>query len=248
MGQSIAGQLNQLPIDMQGNVLGTDQPDTGSFRPAPGQPQGVMIGQPGFQPTLGIGSGGLPPGDASPGTGGKGSDWQNAVATGGMPPGAGGKGGGPLAQIPIDMQGNVLGGGDATMNLPAPNNLPSPPPMMTPQSGTPGRPVPAAPFTPIGPGVSNPGGGGVVQQPKPQLPATPPMSGVGQSLRGAAQQRQQMFAPQGAPLTGNFQPRTNLSPQPLGRPPVMGTIAKPNRGIGTHYGPIKGAGRGGMIR
>ena len=113
-------------------------------------------------------------------------------------------------------------------------NLPQTPtatPVGLTQGGSPGRPVPAAPMTPRGPGFANPGAPGVVPS-----------------------------SPQDRPLTGNFQPGRptpqrpiqpvrpvqNLSPQPVGRPPIVGTISKPNRGIGTIQ--QRGAGRGGILR
>jgi hypothetical protein len=73
-------------------------------------------------------------------------------------------------------------------------NLPHPPTPMAPQSGTPGRPVPAAPFTPRGPGYANPGAQGAIAHPQGEVPGTPPI--------------------QTAPLTGNFQPGTVMQPFP----------------------------------
>ena len=102
------------------------------------------------------------PGTSMPGTGGK----------GGMPQGPAMPGGG----------GNTsLGGTSVPVQQPAPIGVQ--------QGGTPGRPSPAFPFTPRGPGYANPGGQGVQQQ--------------------APQQ-----APQQMPLTGNFQPHVN-SPHPI---------------------------------
>jgi hypothetical protein len=257
MGQSIAGQLNQLPIDMQGNVLGTNQPYAGNFRPAPGMP-GVEIGyedpytlMTGQMPPA-AGSPGavieqpfIPPGQGSPGMGGKSpnNSWnqtwrgvgeimgdpanQKTLGATGTPEqmqqfqqafndlgsvGLGGKGGGgPLAQIPIDMNGNILGQGP---------NLPQTPPMMAPQTGTPGRPVPAEPFTPRGPGFANPGSGGVVPAPSPQVPG-------GSPIRPTLPTGRPMAAPP-APLVSQ---RSRVSRQPI-QSMKMG----------------RGAGRGGLLR
>jgi hypothetical protein len=165
-------------------------------------------------------------GTTSPGLGGKGALADISVpspgqggSTFGSVPGLGGKG--PMAEMPIP---------SPMENLPS---NPTPDYVGVQQGGTPGRPVPAAPFTPRGPGFANPGAPGVV--PGDQ---------------------------QNKPLTGNFQPGhptpqlarpvgrpvTNLSPQPLGRPPVTGTLTKPSKGIGVTYGPLKGAGRGGILK
>lgn len=100
------------------------------------------------------------------------------------------------------------------------------------QGGTPGRPVPVEQFTPRGPGFANPGGKGAapqVQVPPPNFTPSILTTPQGQNL----------------PFRGQ-QPARNLSPQPVGRPPVMGTMAKPSRGIGTIA--QRGAGRGGILR
>jgi hypothetical protein len=188
-----------------------------------------------------------------PGMGGKGGMMipqsmgdQVAQQQGGMP-GMGGKG--PLSQIPVDMNGQVLGTGqgmfspgsmgqqvaDQQANMPT---VPQAPPAAVAQGGTPGRPVPSAPMSPRGPGYANPGA-----------------SGVARSLQGA---QQQMFAPQGIltnpqgqnqPLTGNFQPsgmQTRLQPaRPVAPAPI-------NRPLTGNFQPTmpqrRGAGRGGMLR
>jgi len=193
-----------------------------------------------------------PPGGNSPGMGGKGGlDQISAMnpgmtmpAPGATSPGMGGKG--PLSQIPVDMNGQVLGTGqgmfspgsmgqqvtDQQANIPQP---PAAPPAAVAQGGTPGRPVPAMPFTPRGPGYANPGA-----------------SGVARSMQGA---QQQMSAPQGIltnpqgqrqPLTGNFQPsgmQTRLQPaRPVAPAPI-------NRPLTGNFQPQRrGAGRGGMLR
>jgi hypothetical protein len=156
-------------------------------------------------------------------------------------PGMGGKGGMPLdgikpnpfSQVPVDMQGNLLQPG-------ANDNLPQVPPMMTPQSGTPGRPVPVADFTPRGPGFANPGGGGVVKDPMPQVPGqgAPGMGGKGpvgavtnalQNVRPAVQPM-----PTPAPIVN---PRARVSRQPV-QSMKQGGMTRASRG----------AGRGGMLR
>lgn len=152
MGQpisGIAGQLNQLPVDMQGNVLGVG---SGGL-PAPDgvNPQDVatdgMIG-----PNV-INYG-------SPGMGGKGP-----ITPGGSLPGMGGKGG---------FDGAVQEQPEAQPVA----NLPAPPAPNAPQGATLGRPSPSAPMTPRGPGFNNPGAPGVQGRPLTGNfgPNTPPKS------------------------------------------------------------------------
>ena len=251
MGQSIAGQINQLPIDMNGNVLTGPNPIQLQGGNPGGQLPSVPIDQNG-NPQVGFG---MPGGDAAatnpqqaqqmqlggmPGMGGKGGMMipqsmgdQVAQQQGGMP-GMGGKG--PLAQIPIDMNGQVLGTGQGMLS---PGSMGqqvadqqaniSQPPTATPvgvqQGGTPGRPVPAMPFTPRGPGFNNPGS------------------------QGAAM---------GQPLTGNFQPggmQNRLQPAP-----AAPAVPRPGYGINSVVNPRarvtaqpvqsmkRGAGRGGLLR
>lgn len=140
-------------------------------------------------------------------------------------PGMGGKAGGskpnPFSQVPVDMEGNLLQPG-------ANDNLPQTPPMMTPQTGTPGRPVSVADFTPRGPGLANPGGGGVVQNPSPQVPgqSTP---GVGGKTGGGVFQ----------PFMG---PAPTINPIARGGGRAQMQSTKPRGMVG------KGAGRGGILR
>lgn len=222
-----------FPVGQMMDAVGNAMPEAGNFRPAPGQPQGVMIGQPGF---------GLPPGDANltsdpyanygtvpgdsqPGMGGK-SGVPTPVPNA---PGMGGKagGGGPFAQIPIDMNGNIIGQGA---------NLPQTPPMMAPQAGTPGRPFPTADFTPAGPGFANPGAGGVTPAPQPQVPAQGNRPVVG--LPGGTPQDKfgmlrpaPVQVPTPAPIVN---PRARVSRQPV--------QTMKQGGMG------RGAGRGGLLR
>jgi hypothetical protein len=142
-------------------------------------------------------------------------------------PGLGGKGATPMvgSNLPTDFSSmgamglGGKGGINPTINQ---QQLPTPDFVGVQQGGTPGRPVAAAPMVPRGPGFANPGAPGVVPQ-----------------------------SPQDKPLTGNFQPSRLIdggvrqpSPTPFNKQPVVGTMAKPNQGIGT----IRGAGRGGIIR
>jgi hypothetical protein len=94
---------------------------------------------------------------------------------------------------------------------------------------------------PTGPGLAGKSAGaqptGGLQQ-GPAGPAVGPTTGA--LPKGAA-----------APLTGNFQPSRLIdggtrqpSPTPFNKRPVVGTMVKPNQGIGT----IRGAGRGGIMR
>lgn len=235
MGMPIAGQVAQ---GVGGAISGIQQGQgfVGNYDAQGNLIQGTGgAGNPNG-PQVGIDGSGLPPSDgSSPGLGGKGG---MAIPTGVFSnpvpgqsdqlsaPGMGGKGGAGI---------------DPTMNLPVQGNMPSPPPMMAPQSGTPGRPVPAAPFTPRGPGFANPGGAGVVQHPTGQIPGTPPMQPI---PTGSIRNRLAPMPVQSGPVN----PYGGLSPQPLGRPPVTGQITKPNKGIGVTYGPLKGAGRGGILR
>ena len=167
MGQAIsgiAGQLNQLPIDMQGNVLGVG---SGGL-PAPDgvNPQDAATDG----PTMML----PPPGQGAPGMGGKGP-----ITPGGMPgmgaPGFGGKGG---------FDGAVQEQPEAQPVA----NLPVPPAPNAPQGATIGRPSPSAPMTPRGPGFNNPGAPGVQGRPltgnfgpnKPAQPSPQPISNARQ--------------------------------------------------------------------
>ena len=77
------------------------------------------------------------------------------------------------AQPGMSGKGGVAG--NPAMNLPSQGNIPTPPTMNPPQTGLPGLPVPVAPMTPIGPGLSNPGGPGVMPRPQPMKPPLQPI-------------------------------------------------------------------------
>jgi len=226
MGQSIAGQINQLPVDMQGNVLGVGMPGGDAAATTDQQAQQMQLG-------------------GMPGMGGKGGMMipqsmgdQVAQQQGGMP-GMGGKG--PLAQIPIDMNGQVLGTGQGMLS---PGSMGqqvadqqaniSQPPTATPvgvqQGGTPGRPVSAMPFTPRGPGFNNPGAPGAPQQQRGIL--TNPQ-GQNQPFQGGMQNRLQPARP--APAVRPVNP---FRPAPTMAQPV--SLAR--------NAPGRGAGRGGLLR
>ena len=115
---------------------------------------------------------GTTPGQGTMGTGGKLGASQNPFANepgrdanGQLIPGYGTLPPGTMLDFPMD---NPQG------------NIPQQPPMAPPQSGTPGRPVPVAPMTPMGPGLANPGGAGVGQTQTPQMGGgSPGMGGKG---------------------------------------------------------------------
>jgi len=144
----------------------------------------------------------------------------------------GGKGGGPFAQIPIDMSGNVLGANQPPMpEQPAMAGLPSAPiaaaPLAKTSGGTPGRPSPSAPIVPRGPGFNNPG-----------APGAPPQQPMERGI---------LTNPQGQPqpFQGGQQNRLPPArPAPAVRPVVRQapTIAQPVNLT------RRGAGRGGMLR
>ncbi len=189
-----------------------------------------MMGQ--MQPMVGTGSGGMPQGDAD--------FTQDPYGVPGQStPGMGGKAGGgrpnPFSQVPVDMQGYLL--------QPGANDFMSPPAPTTPlgveQGGTPGRPVPAAPMSPRGPGFANPGGPGV---------GTPGMGGKS----GGGQMPQPMPRPEIQPMPAPpmtapgpmVNPRSRVSMQ---APQSMkqGIMGRGGMGMGKAS---RGAGRGGMIR
>ena len=86
----------------------------------------------------------------------------------GQAPGMGGKG--PLAQIPIDMSGQVLGAGQTALPGQAPG-LPTPQAPMVPQGGMQPRSAMGAPGGlnqyPVGPGYPQPGQGPFQTRPMP---------------------------------------------------------------------------------
>jgi hypothetical protein len=203
-GQGYNNPLNQLPIGMDGQVLTGNEP----------QP---------MQPAV------MPPGDAGVGMGGKGG----MPMPGGSAPGMGGKAGGPLSQIPIDMNGNLLGG-----NYPEIQPMPEPPsmgglppapiaaaPLARVTGGTPGRPSAAAPMVPRGPGFANPG-----------APGAPPQQPMERNLLAPPQTQPQPSQPRlqpapAAPAAPIVNPRARVSRQP---------VQSMKQG--------RGAGRGGMLR
>ena len=226
-------------------------------------------------PKLGIGSGGMPPGDANVGAGGKGgmfmppapqnpsgapTDQLKAIGSptpapvpfngsndtsvpvqqpGGGMPGMGGKGGKfGGGQPPVAMPGDFnqypqpeLPPPEPMVNMPQP--VPQPIPVGVQQGGTPGRPVPAQPFTPRGPGNVNPGGGGVAPQ-APQAPQQPRSiltnpQGQNMPFGGAQNRLQPMMA----------QPRPMPQQQNFSRAPTNMLTAQNAK---------RGAGRGGLLR
>ena len=218
MGQSIAGQLNQLPIDMNGQVLTGNEP---------------MLGTPVDTPRVGVGFG-MPGGDAAattdeqaqqmqfggmPGMGGKGG-----MPMPGSAPGMGGKGGMPSDAPPGTMLDFPM---DPQVNMPQP---PQAPPMAVQQGGTPGRPSPAAPMVPRGPGFANPGAPGAPQQQR----------GILTNPQGQPQPFQPRPQPrlQPAPPAPPVRPVNPFRPAP--------TVAQPVKLAGR--GPGRGAGRGGLLR
>lgn len=177
----------------------------------------------------------------SPGMGGKGGFPTSAPGET-LNPGMGGKGGFDSIMGPGFTNNLTNVSNDIISQIPT-QNIPTPPvstPVGVTQGGTPGRPVPAAPMTPRGPGFANPGAPGVV----PSSPQDRPLTGNFQPVRSSVGGRPtpQAIAAQAQAV----RPVGTLSPQPVGRPPVVGTISKPNRGIGTIQ--QRGAGRGGILR
>jgi hypothetical protein len=93
-------------------------------------------------------------------------------------PGMGGQGSNPF----MDFANQAPNIADQIVAQQPSLTMPTPPqsiPLGVQQGGTPGRPSPAAPMVPRGPGYANPGA-----------------SGVARSMQGAQQQQQQMYAPQ----------------------------------------------------
>jgi len=150
--------------------------------------------------------------------------------------------GGPAAysedlQVPgMDSPGMGGKGGvasDPLMNLPSPNNVPQTPAMNPPQTGLPGLPVPVAPMTPIGPGLGNPGGPGVV--PQQQMAPPPPMPPAFNTAKPMIR-------------SGPARPIFDQMNQGQGRM-MAGRGSQPARpGSMARSQPMRGAGRGGMIR
>lgn len=225
MGFSIADQLNQLPRDMEGNVLGSG---------------GGMPNPDGLTPQVGVELPGntaqqpadvMPAGGSTPGMGGKGGIPMPTPQTG--TPGMGGKAGGPMSQIPIDMNGNLLGGNYPEIQpmpeQPAIGGLPpapiTPAPLARTSGGTTGRPSPSAPMVPRGPGFANPG-----------APGAPPQQPMERSI---------LTNPQGQPQPVQGGMQNKLPPAR----PVFGQQAQGRRLSGRGpLGGFKGAGRGGLLR
>ena len=110
-------------------------------------------------------------------------------------------------------------------------NIPQPTPMNPPQTGLPGLPVPVAPMTPIGPGLGNPGGPGV--QPQQQMAPPPPMPPTFNTAKPMMR---------GGPARPIFDQlnQGRMMPGRGAQPARPGSMARPQ--------PMRGAGRGGMIR
>jgi hypothetical protein len=158
-----------------------------------------------------------------------------------------------LPQAPGDTSSPGMGGKGGVASNPA-MNVPQPPPMNPPQTGLPGRPVPVAPMTPIGPSLGNPGGPGVQPQQLPQGLRAQPIGEVypnGQPVSFVDTQPPRPISPLGRvnPGMGNQPPRPNpFMPQNKMAPqmPQLGRANMPLRGpMLMNRG---GAGRGGMIR
>lgn len=216
------GNFNMLPVDMQGNYLtGNEGLSRGVGMPTsdPREMDGTfnLLGGGNF-PGAVIDQPMLPP----PGN-----------YTGGMP-GMGGKSGGPLAQIPIDMNGNLLNGVDGNypeiQPMPEPTSMGGLPPAPNAQiplgkvsGGTLGRPSASAPMVPRGPGANNPGAPG---NPPPQPP-----------------ERGMLTPPQG--------PQNRLQPAPAApAAPIVSQRARVPRQapVSMKGGMARGAGRGGLLR
>ena len=153
MGQAI-GQVGQGmdPNGTFGAPGGLDQYPVGPDYPQPGQAPGMGGKGPSGPPT-----GGMDPRPVGPG-----------YPQPGQAPGMGGKG--PLAQIPIDMSGQVLGAGQTALPGQAPG-LPTPQAPMVPQGGMQPRSAMGAPGGldqyPVGPGYPQPGQGPFQTRPMP---------------------------------------------------------------------------------
>jgi hypothetical protein len=231
MGQSIAGQLNQLPVDMQGNVL-TNSPDpremNGTFgSPGMGLPNGVnpQDAATDMMPTI------------MPGLGGKGGAQYGAIQMGS--PGTGGKGGASSTTFPTfspEQNAMIKTQTDMFAPVPEPTSMGGLPPAPNAQSplgkvsgGTPGRPSASAPMVPRGPGFANPGAPG---NPPPQ----PPERGI-------------LTNPAGQPMPFQGGQQNRLQPA---RPAPAVRPVNPYRPAPTVAQPVnvarRGAGRGGMLR
>ena len=151
---------------------------------------------------------------------------------GGMPgtsmPGMGGKGGMP-GGTPFDGQGMIDSGTGS-------GPMPTMPPIGVQQGGTAGRPSPAFPFTPRGPGYNNPGGHGAQQLPLQQGSAPTPgiltnPQGQNNPFANFMQQLQQQ-----RPIMAPQQQRPIMAPQPA-------SVSAPQNRFN-----IRGAGLGGLMR
>ena len=212
---------DQAPIDDYGNVLGTPRPLVDNYI---NNPAG-SFGQPGMvDRELSVidrmPMKDLPPG-VTLGTPGRGMVYQ-PEGPGMDSPGMGGKGG--VASDP-SMSAQQM-------------NIPQVPTMNPPQTGLPGLPVPVAPMTPIGPGLGNPGGPGV--QPQQQMAPPPPMPPTFNTAKPMLR---------GGPARPIFdQMNRNQGRMDQGKM-MAGRGAQPARpGSMARSQPMRGAGRGGMIR
>ena len=162
----------------------------------------------------------------------------NSQGYGGSSPGMGGKGGmmsgmGGMGGMPADAPpGTMLGQPVDTPRI----NIPQQPPMVPPQSGTPGRPVPVEPFTPAGPGLANPGAIGV----NPSLQPPPP-------LQQAQPQRPPTLAQRQPNMPARLQAPLRVGPGPMNPPPSAGRGSNAGRGPSPQKVRTAGAGRGGLL-
>jgi len=231
-GGNSGGQLPSVPIDANGNPIGSaTNPGAG-----PGAISGAgnvgMIGQldQNGNPIPGTGGIGNPNGPGMPGT---------------SMPGMGGKGGMPMpGGTPFDGQGMIDSGTGS-------GPMPTMPPLGVQQGGTPGRPSPSYPFTPRGPGYNNPGGHGAQQLPLQQ--GSTPTPGILTNPQGYNKPLTGNFQP-GSTMGQN-------GPLHFGGPGMYGpgsTMGQPSRpiappqpiavGTGQNGNNIRGAGRYGLLR
>jgi hypothetical protein len=185
---------------------------------------------------------------------------------GGMP-GLGGKGpsGAPggLNQLPVDMNGQVLGTGPGMFspgsmgqqvanqqaNIPQP---PAAPPAAVQQGGTPGRPVPSAPMSPRGPGYANPGGLGAPQQQRGILTnpqgQNMPMGGMQNRLAPAPPAPAvRPVIPQPGQGGGDLRSKMGLGQGQINPYAAAGQMGS-YRDRMLNQGGTRGAGRGGLLK
>jgi hypothetical protein len=208
------GNFNMLPVDMQGNYLTGNEPST---------------------PQVGVGSGGMPPGDAGVGF------EQPMLPPGQGMPGMGGKIGGgnnipgavidqPMLPPPGNYMGGIGGIDPMPMPMPEPTSMAGLPPAPNAQiplgrvsGGTLGRPSASAPMVPRGPGANNPGAPG---NPPPQ----PPERGMLTPPQGLQNRLQPAPATPAAPIVSQRARVPRQAPQSM------------------KGGMARGAGRGGLLR